>query len=121
MRAFGESKEAYHRGDCHKVSVLRFVQNAKEIYQQIMTLLLGKSNKNGVECEPIHKVNGFERVLGCSDACFAKFAIIIPTDEEMFQAREACGAMIREWRSQGFKMPIKAHICEDHMCDFEEA
>jgi hypothetical protein len=35
----------------------------------------------------------------------------------MFQARKACGSMIHEWRSQCFKMPLKAHVCEDHMCD----
>jgi hypothetical protein len=60
-------------------------------------------------------------VLGCIDDCFSKLGINNPTEEEMFQACEACGGMIREWRSQGFKMPPKAHICEDHRCDLNEA
>jgi hypothetical protein len=44
-----------------------------------------------------------------------------PKDEEMPQAREACGAMMREWREQGLKMTLKAHICEDHLCDINKS
>jgi hypothetical protein len=32
----------------------------------------------------------------------------------MIHAREACGAMVREWRAQGFKIPPKAQICGHH-------
>jgi hypothetical protein len=122
IRAFGASKEAYHEGVYNGVSVLLIIQNAKYICQQIMTLLMEKSKTNGAEREHIHnKVNCFERVIGYIDDFFVKLAIINPTDEERFQACEACGAMIHEWRSQeGFGVPIKAHICEDHMYDLNE-
>jgi hypothetical protein len=85
-------------------------------------LLIEKSKTNGAECEGIRKqVNSFMRRLGFINACFAKLVTIITTDKELFQAREACGAMIHKWRSQFFKMLLKAHICDYHMCDLNKA
>jgi hypothetical protein len=54
------------------------------------------------------------------DADFSKFAIIDPTEDEMMLARELCVAMMCEWRKQGYKMTLKAHICEDHLADINE-
>jgi hypothetical protein len=66
-------------------------------------------------------VDGLERVLSCIDETFSKLVIINPSVEEILQAREACNAMMREWRKQGFRMTIKARICEDHLCDWNES
>jgi hypothetical protein len=66
-------------------------------------------------------VDGLERVLGCIAKTFSKLAIINPSVSEMLQARKACNAMMREWIKQSFWMTLKAHICKDHLCDWNEA
>jgi hypothetical protein len=45
---------------------------------------------------------------------------ICPIDEEHARSRKACNEMMIEWRRQGYNIPLKAHICEHHFCDFSE-
>jgi hypothetical protein len=53
-------------------------------------------------------------------ACFPSLRHICPTDEEHAHSRTACDEMMMEWRRQGYKIQLKAHICEHHFCDFSE-
>jgi hypothetical protein len=39
------------------------------------------------------------------------------TDEEHARSGTACDEMMIEWRRQGYKIPLKAHICEHHFCE----
>jgi hypothetical protein len=122
LKIFGASKESYHGGDYNGGPICLIVRYAKEIGELILALLWERSTSNVASEECIReKVDGLEHVLGCIDATVSKLAIINPIVEEMLQAQEACNAMMRAWRKQGFRMTLKAHICEDDLWDWNEA
>jgi hypothetical protein len=107
--------QRYHGGDYNGKSILEIVRNSKQVCGKIQTLLLEGGKSGARKYRIMQKVQGFEKILGCMDAAFSKFAINEPTEDEMMLAREACAAVNYEWRKEGYKMTLKAHICEDHL------
>jgi hypothetical protein len=96
-------------------------RNAFEIMKEVTQLLLTKKKIGGApDADIVAKCDGFMRELGKIDACFASLRQICPMDEEHARSRKACEEMMIEWRQQGYNIPLKAHICEHHFCDFSE-
>jgi hypothetical protein len=88
---YGAERESYHGGELNGKSCKEVGGNAFEIMMEVTQLLLRKKKIGGEsDADIVAKFNGFMRVLGKIDACFASLRQICPTDEEYARSRTAC-------------------------------
>jgi hypothetical protein len=112
---------SYHGDDFNGICCRRLVHSAKDIIQEIKTVLVQKKEDSCKERNIDEKMETVENTLGLIDAAFSYLNLLYPTEVEK-KAQQDVKTLMYYWRNKsGLSVSLKGHVMEKHVCDFNDS